>query len=116
VTSALIALITALISGSGAAVAVRALADRRITAATAADQLTDSALEMVQSARREAHEARTEAGEARREANEARREAVSARIEAMNAAADTRRLVMAILDPYATLEALRKIVTLHPLQ
>ena len=110
--TAVLAIFSAIVSGGGTAVGIRAFANRKVTAANAVDQLTDSALELVKAARDEAREARQEAQEARREANEARREAATSRIEAMSAAADAHRLVTAILDPYATLESLRKIVTI----
>lgn len=82
--------------------------------ATAADRLSDSALDHVREARDEARQARQEANEARREASEARREAVEARREAMTAVARMRQLVTAIQSPYATLEQLRLMVSDPP--
>lgn len=99
----------------------KTIANRPIRQVTAADMLSDSALEQVkqalaaaEEARKEAREARREADEARREANEARREAVEARRDAMNAAANMRRIVTAIQSPYATLEQLRAMVSDPP--
>jgi uncharacterized protein (DUF3084 family) len=89
--------------------------------ATAADRLSDSALEFMRQAgedakeaRNEANQARRDADDARRDASEARREATEARRDAMTAVANMRRLTSAILSPYATLEGLRAMVSDPP--
>lgn len=109
-SDALIAIGSAIVSSAGMAVLVKGWTERRLTAATVADKLSDTALDLLHQAKQDADDARKEAREARREANEARREAVVARTEAMRAAATVRHMVTAILDPYATLEELRRMV------
>jgi hypothetical protein len=115
--TALVAVGTAFVSGAGVVTLVKGWYERKPTQARTIDQLSDTAIEQVRQAvldageaRAAARDARREAEEARREANAARREAVEARIETMNAAASMRRLVSAILDPYMTIEELRKMV------
>ncbi len=120
-------LTTVLGSGVGAAFlwgmveVVKTVANRRIREVTAADRLSDSALDLVRQARddaqaawAEARSARQDAESARRDASEARREANEARREAMDMARDFRRIKSAILSPYATLEALRAMVSDPP--
>lgn len=120
--------VSLLLSGSvgggfiwGVVEVVKTFSNRRIRDATAADKLSDSALELVRQARddakaawQEAQNARRDADEARREASEARREATEARRDAMTAAANMRRLTNEILSPYATLERLRALVSDPP--
>lgn len=112
---------------------VKTVASRKVIQASAADQLADSALAMIQAARNDAEKAisqarayaadvmgqaaldvsasRRDADEARRDAAEARREATAARKEAMDATATMRRLTTEILSPYATLDRLRALVS-----
>lgn len=105
----------------GAVQVINTFARRKVTQATAADQLSDSALALVRqagedakAARDEARQARQDADSARRDASEARREATDARREAMTAVANMRRIVTAIQSPYASLEGLRAMVTDPP--
>lgn len=100
---------------------IKTIANRQVTAATAADRLSDSALDLVRQARDdaqaawgEARTARQDADSARRDASEARREATEARREAMDMARDMRRIRTAILSPYATLDGLRAMVSDPP--
>lgn len=105
----------------GFAEVVKTIAGRKVREATAADKLSDSALDLVRQARddaksawTEARSARQDADDARRDASEARREATEARREAMSAVASMRRITTAILSPYATLEGLRAMVSDPP--
>ncbi len=119
--TALVAVVSAALTSAGMVPLIKGWFERKVTAASVVDQLSDTALEMLRQARIDANairdearaevrEARTEAHSARLEANEARREAVAARIEAMRAAASMRAMIDAILNPYASLEELRKMV------
>lgn len=111
---------------------VKTLAGRKIVQATAADQLADSAVAIIQAVRADAQQAiaqartnasetmaqaaadvsasRRDADEARRDAAEARREATAARREAMEASASMRRLTTEIMSPTASIERLRLLV------
>lgn len=108
--SIVIAIFSAAVTSAGVVPLVRGWFERHVTAATAVDKLSDTALEMLRQAKTDADDARIEARGARREANEARREAVEARIEAMRAAASMRAMIDAILSPYASIDELRKMV------
>lgn len=101
----------------GIVVIVKLWFNRPITKAMAADQLSDSALAMVQQAvsdaeraRQRAENASADAEQSRRDASEARREANDARREAADVGREFRRLRSAILSPHATLEMLREMV------
>jgi hypothetical protein len=115
--SVVLGFVSAALTSAGAVPLIKGLLERRLTEAaveikrvTAVDTLSDTALDMLRQAKADAEDARMEARDARREANEARREAVEARIEAMRAAASMRSMIDAILNPYATVEELRKMV------
>ncbi|GIH07507.1 hypothetical protein Rhe02_55740 [Rhizocola hellebori] len=95
----------------GAVVAiVRAVMGRPLVQASAADQISTTALKLIVAAERSAERAGQEATDAKREATDARREATDARRAADEAAREVRLLKSAILAPTATLERLREMV------
>ena len=119
---------TVLISGGLGAMGrqvVDWLRHRKKDDADVADQLSESAMKLVNAAYEHARQqielsrlsvdaARMEAAEARNEASAARNEATQARREAMFAVATLRQRDLAILNPYATLESLRELVNSGP--
>lgn len=96
-------LIAAVLGGGGSVAIINAFARRNVTKVEAADRLNESTLEWAERLKADAMSAREEAAGARLEMAAVRREA-----EAL--AWDLRRLRLAILDPYATLERLRLMV------
>lgn len=106
----LVAIISAGLTGGGAAAMVNALARRRVTKVEAADLLNESTLEWAGQLKADSADARKEAAEARVEAREARKEMASVRHEAELLAQELRRLRLAILDPFMTLDRLRSLI------
>jgi len=119
---------TVLISGTVGSIATKTidwLRHREKDEADVADQLSESAVKLVNAAYEHARQqielarlaveaARLDASEARNEAAAARNEATQARREAMFAVNTLRQRDLAILSPYATLEALREMVNSGP--
>ena len=102
-----VSVVAAVLGGGGMAAIVTALARRKVTRVEAADLLNESALEFASTLKADAADARRELGEMRREMGEVRHEA-----EAL--AYELRRLRLAILDPFATLDQLRAMVSGGP--
>jgi len=110
-----------LVSGVGVSRVLDSIWNRHKIRVDAVDRLSDTTQDLVEAIRKDAREqmelarldvtaARRDALEARNEASAARAEATAARREAMEAVATVRRLTLAILSPYATLEGLRDMV------
>ena len=109
-----VSVVGALVSGTGGAAVVTALARRKVTEAEAVGSLTDSALDLLNAAKEEASEARAEAREARKEAHETRVQMRHVREEADHIVNYLRRVVRLIHDPTMTMERLRVLVGEDP--
>lgn len=105
-----VSLVAALLGTGGGAAIVTALARRKVTNVEAAERLNESTLEFATALKADAADARRETADARREMSEMRREMTNVRHEAELLAEDLRRLRLAILDPFATLDSLRAMV------
>jgi hypothetical protein len=103
-------LIAAIFGAGGSVAIVTSLARRRVTRVEAADKLNDSTLEWAIELKADAAGLRAEVAEARRENADLRREIWVIRQEAEALGRDLRRLRIAIMDPYATLDRLRAMV------
>lgn len=106
----IVAVVSAALTGGGAAAMVNALARRRVTRVEAAAALNESTLEWATQLKDDSSDARKEAHEARIEAREARREMAAVRHEAELLAQELRRLRLAILDPFMTIDRLRSLI------
>lgn len=102
--------IAALLGGGGMAAVISALAGRKVAKVEAADRLNESTLEWASAVKADAADARRETADARREMAEMRLEMATVRREAEALAQELRKLRLAILDPFATLEQLRAMV------
>ncbi len=103
-----IASVLASVLGSGGvATVITALSRRRVVKVEAADRLNESTLEWAEGLKQDAVAARTELAAVRREM-------ISVRKEAEALALDLRRLRLAILEPDATLDRLRLMVSDRP--
>lgn len=111
-------LLGAIFGGGGTGAIVAAVTRRRVTRAEAADQLTESAIDLLNTVKADARAdltaMRIEVAEARREANEARRTIRQASAEAEVLTAYLSRVVSAIHDPTMTMERLRLLVGNNP--
>lgn len=112
-----LSIVGGLLTGTGGAAIVNAVAKRRVVHVEVADRLNEMALEAVEATkadhaetRKQLAETRNELAEARREASDVRREMAAVRHEAELLAQDLHRLRTAILDPRATVELLRTMV------
>lgn len=115
---ALAATLGAIFGGGGTAAIVTALTRRRLTRVEAADQLTDSAIQLLETVkadtRADLSAMRTELAEARREAAETRQQVRRASAEAELLTGYLQRVVHAIHDPAMTMERLRLLVGTGP--
>lgn len=116
-------LVASALAGGGFVAIVNAVARRRTVKADATEKLTDSALKMLQVAGADANEAYKEASEARQEAAEARRETGHARREVAQLSAEVdalaakmHRLLGWIHDPYMSIDRLRVLAPMPPMQ
>lgn len=113
-TSVVVTVLVAVLGGGGAATIITTLARRKVTKVEAADRLNESTLEWAEQLKADAASARRDAHEARLEANGARVEMAAVRYEAESLAYELRRLRLAILDPYASIDKLRQLISEGP--
>jgi hypothetical protein len=102
--------LASVLGGGGVAAIITAFSRRRVSKVEAADRLNESTLEWAAAVKADAADARRETADARREMAEMRLEMSTVRREAEALAQDLRRLRLAILDPFATLDQLRSMV------
>lgn len=107
----LVSIAGSILAAGGVGVAIaNGLFRRPVTKVEAATLLSDAALELVEAVKADSAGARHDAREARLEAHQARVEMAEVKRQAEALAQDLRRLRLAILDPYATLDRLRAMV------
>lgn len=93
---------------------VKAFLRRPLIKADAADQISQTALNLIKAAEKSAEKAETNAAKAEAKADEARKEAADARRCADDAERVVRWIRAAILAPNATVEGLRQLVNEGP--
>lgn len=103
-------LVASLLGGGGMVAIINALAKRKVTKVEATERLTDSAAEWADKLQEHAERALKQAESAQRETEAVRQQMTVVRREAEVLAWELRSLRLAILDPAATLEALRQRV------